>query len=178
MKFTKENVEKVIDDYFRQAGFEPCGDLIAEIRNLDDTPEKVGVPKCFDEWFKEIYERGPIKNARKQFALWKICQFGFGSYLQNVNGEDIKDCELSTWVGNNRMIAIDAVLNGYEVEKQLYAVRGLTDYFRLDNKVILFDDKQKALDIANKIGECCEIEVLDRSSDLNFILISEIRNGL
>lgn len=45
MKFTKENVEKVIDEYFWQANFESCGDLIAEIHNLDDTPEKVVVPK-------------------------------------------------------------------------------------------------------------------------------------
>ena len=43
MKFTKENVEKVIDEYFWQADLEPCGDLIAEIHNLDDTPEKIVV---------------------------------------------------------------------------------------------------------------------------------------
>ncbi|MET2127301.1 hypothetical protein ABXM42_14545, partial [Enterococcus faecalis] len=66
---------------------------------------------------------------------------------------------------------------GYEVEKEpLYAVKGLTDYFRYDNKVILFNDKQEALEIANKIGECCEIEEFDYINDLNFILISDLRN--
>ena len=38
MKFTKENVVKVINDYLLQADFDPCEDLIDEIRNLDDTP--------------------------------------------------------------------------------------------------------------------------------------------
>ncbi|MGH2202171.1 DUF1642 domain-containing protein, partial [Enterococcus faecalis] len=53
---------------------------------------------------------------------------------------------------------------------------GLTDYFRYDNKVILFNDKQEALEIPNKIGECCEIEEFDYIHDLNFILISDLRN--
>lgn len=52
MKFTKENVVKVVDDYFCQADFEPCTDLIAEINNLDDTTEKVEVPKFVADWIK------------------------------------------------------------------------------------------------------------------------------
>ncbi|EGO8966593.1 DUF1642 domain-containing protein [Enterococcus faecalis] len=68
-------------------------------------------------------------------------------------------------------------LFGYEVEKEpLYAVKGLTDYFRYDNKVILFNDKQEVLEIANKIGECCGIEEFNYINDLNFILISDLRN--
>ena len=57
MRFTKENVVKVVDDYFRQADFESCTDLIVEIYNLDDTTEKVVVPKFVAEsieWNKEI----------------------------------------------------------------------------------------------------------------------------
>ena len=38
MKFTKENVVKVINDYFLEADFDTCEDLIDEIRNLDDKP--------------------------------------------------------------------------------------------------------------------------------------------
>lgn len=67
-----------------------------------------------------------------------------------------------------------AVINGYEVEKEpLYAIKGLTDYFRYENKVILFNDKQEALDIANKIGEYCDIEEFDYANNSNFILSSE-----
>ncbi|MDV2513016.1 DUF1642 domain-containing protein [Enterococcus faecalis] len=74
----------------------------------------------------------------------------------------------------NKVKLLNAIDNGYEVEKeQLYAVKGLTDYFRYENKVILFNDKQEALDIANKIGECCEIEEFDYANNSNFILSRE-----
>lgn len=74
----------------------------------------------------------------------------------------------------NKVKLLNAIDNGYEVEKEpLYAVKGLTDYFRYDNKVILFNDKQEALDIANKIGECCEIEEFDYANNSNFILSRE-----
>ena len=53
MKFTKENVVKVVDDYFRQADFESCTDLIAEIYNLDDTTEKVVVPKYIADFYEK-----------------------------------------------------------------------------------------------------------------------------
>ena len=43
MRFTKENVVKVVDDYFWQADFESCTDLIAQIYDLEDTIEKVDV---------------------------------------------------------------------------------------------------------------------------------------
>lgn len=120
MKFTKENVEKVIDDYFFQADFEPCGDLIAEIHNLDDKPKKVVVPKCFDEWYQEIKGYALSDSSAKQFALWKLCQQGF---------EDVRDrkisysSDLAKWIRKNTMIAIDAVLNGYTIEpEQLYYI--------------------------------------------------------
>ena len=58
MKFTKKNVEKVIDEYFLQADLEPCSDLIAEIYNLDGTPEKVVVPKYVADWIEDCKSRG------------------------------------------------------------------------------------------------------------------------
>lgn len=35
---------------------------------------------------------------------------------------------------------------------------------------------KKVLEIANKIGECCGIEEFNYINDLNFILISDLRN--
>lgn len=65
MRFTKENVEKVIDEYFGQADFESCGDLIAEIHNLDDTPEKVVVPKFVADVFSsELHFEYEIQESR------------------------------------------------------------------------------------------------------------------
>lgn len=95
---------------------------------------KVVVPKSFDEWYSEIKNRFVYKESGKKFALWKICQFGFGYWLQDVNGENIdQEAEVSKWVSSNTMIAIDAVLNGYEVEKEpLYEV--LLPYVRWSDK--------------------------------------------
>lgn len=64
MKFTKENVEKVIDEYFQEADFEPCGDLIAGVYNLDDTPEKVVVPKFVAEWIE----------SEKGYNIWRMIE--------------------------------------------------------------------------------------------------------
>ena len=77
MKFTKENVVKVINDYLLQADFDPCNDLIAEIRNLDDTPEKVGVPDFIanylcraktDVGLMRVFE---IANTKNELEKWK-----------------------------------------------------------------------------------------------------------
>ncbi len=57
MKFNKQNVEKVIDEYFGRADFESYGDLIAEIHNLDDTPEKVVVPKYIADFYRVVKRR-------------------------------------------------------------------------------------------------------------------------
>ena len=124
MRFTKENVKKVIDEYFRQADFEPCGDLIAEIHNLDDTRKKAVVPKCFDEWFKEIEARYPIPDSAKRFALWKLSQQGFGHGFEDVRGKEISyETDLGGWLLKNKELAIDAVLNGYTIEpEQLYYI--------------------------------------------------------
>ena len=124
MRFTKENVEKVIDDYFCQADFEPCGDLIAEINNLDDTRKKAVVPKCFDEWYQEIKGDWQKDSNAKTFALWKLCQQGFGHGFERANGKVIHSrSELGTWLDENTFLAIDAVLNDYTVEpEQLYYI--------------------------------------------------------
>ena len=124
MRFTKENVEKVIDEYFRQADFEPCGDLIAEIHNLDDTRKKVPVPKCFDEWYQEIKGYALSDSSAKQFALWKLCRQGFGHGYEDVHDKKIPyETDLGKWLLKNKMLAIDAVLYGYTTEpEQLYYI--------------------------------------------------------
>ncbi len=123
MKFTKKNVGELFSKHDKYICYS-LDDLYEDILNLDDTPEKVGVPKCFDEWYSEIKNRFIYKESGKKYALWKINQFGFGYWLQDVNGENIdKKAEVSKWVSSNTMIAIDAVLNGYTIEpEQLYYI--------------------------------------------------------
>lgn len=92
--------------------------------------EKTIVPKEFDEWYKEIQE---IKggNEAKRFALWKICQFGFGCGFEDVKDRKIIKGSLTNWVMNHKEKAIDAVLNGYQMERPYWLVahgRGLAFY--------------------------------------------------
>ena len=123
MKFTKENVYKAFSQYRKDSNF-PFNDLQDEIIKLDDTPEKVVVPKCFDEWFKEIEAEYPNTDSTKTFALWKLCRQGFGHGYEDVHGKKIPyETDLGEWLFKNKMLAIDAVLNGYTIEpEQLYYI--------------------------------------------------------
>lgn len=123
MKFTKENVYKVFSQYRKDSNF-PFNDLQDEIKELDDTPEKVVVPKCFDEWFKEIEAKYSNADIAKTFALWKLCQQGFGHGFEGVHGKKILyETDLGEWLFKNKMLAIDAVLNGYTIKpEQLYYI--------------------------------------------------------
>ncbi|MDN6268740.1 MAG: DUF1642 domain-containing protein [Tetragenococcus koreensis] len=136
-----------------------------------DEPEKPEVPKEFDEWYKEIQE---IKgNAAKRFALWKICQFGFGCGFEDVKDRKIIKGSLTNWVMNHKEKAVNAVLNGYTVKKEpvwvvkinekLYFCRFIDKYFEensdeptyseSDNPELVkkFTDKAKAEAVATLV---------------------------
>lgn len=123
MKFTKENVEKVIDEYFRQAGLEPCSDLITEIHNLDDTPEKVVVPKFVADYLEERKRDGDGLVT----SLYPY---------QGNSGEAIED-----WFEEeeNNVSFAKAWIDGYTIEpEQLYHVVNKEGRFmlkRYDNGV-------------------------------------------
>ena len=151
MRFTKENVYKALSQYRKDSNF-PFNDLQDEITKLDDTPEKVVVPKCFDEWFKEIEVKYPFADIAKKFALLKLCQRGFGYSFERANDEKISfESELGKWMLKNTFLAIDAVLNGYTIEpdtvtEQRYTVviadRYLVRLFigRTDYRFVEFDE--------------------------------------
>ena len=84
---------------------------------LKFTKENVVVPKCFDDWYKEIENEYQLTDITKTFALWKLCHQGFGYSFERVNGEKIcYKSELGKWLLENKMQAINAVLNGYTIE--------------------------------------------------------------
>ena len=87
------------------------------VRNMHtaDEPLKVKVPEEFDEWYQQIKQRWG--KSATDFALWKICQFGFGNGFEDVNN-DRTSSTLSDWVCWNKEVAINAVWNGYEVEEE------------------------------------------------------------
>ena len=115
MKFTKENVEAVIDEYFRQADFEPCSDLIAEIHNLDNTPKKVVVPKFVAEWIEWNKETG----ADLQTTL--KC---YRHYCDNINFRpEAYSKKAVQWYVDNPYKFIQAYEDGYTIEpEQLYYI--------------------------------------------------------
>lgn len=115
MKFTKENVEKAIDDYFQEADFEPCGDLIAEIHNLDGTPEKVVVPKFVAEWIKWNKESG---------VSLQIMLKCYEHFCVNRNPNCQTDGEKAVqWYVDNPYKFIQAYEKGYTIEpEQLYYI--------------------------------------------------------
>lgn len=117
MRFTKKNVLNLTDKWVENkiVSFQ---ELQNQIKELDDTPEKVVVPKCFDEWFKEIVVEYPITDSSKRFALWKLSQQGLGYGFERANGEKIPyDTDLGKWLFKNRELAINAILNGYTIER-------------------------------------------------------------
>lgn len=137
MRFTKENVEKVVDEYFWQAGFESCGDLIAGVYNLDDTPEKVAVPKFVADWIELCKEKANLIDCLQ------------GSYHHYNGSETIKEDEDWLFEGNNQDVVARAWLDGYEVEKEpLYHVK----FPNITNggfSVFLFKDLDGKIEIAD-----------------------------
>lgn len=144
--------------YFRGAKY-VVERAISLAKQLDE-PKKAVLPKTADDFIKEGEKLGSDKMDIIDSAIFF--------------SKEVPRDEFSLWLKSNRNLFVDALANGYEVEKEpLYAIKGLTDYFRYENKVILFNDKQEALDIANKIGEYCSIEEFDYANNSNFILSKE-----
>ena len=110
MKFTKENVEKAIDDYFWEADFESCGSLLTAVYNLDDTPKKVGVPNDVAEWIEWNKRMGTrLKNMLK-------C---YGDFYDGYS----EGSKAVQWYVDNPYKFIRAYEDGYTIEpEQLYYI--------------------------------------------------------
>lgn len=76
---------------------------------LIESPQKPTVPKCFDDW---CTDRNCLPEEHK------ILELGSDYWDGDLNNE------LNEWVRKNKRTAIDAILNGYEVEEEpLYYVK-------------------------------------------------------
>lgn len=112
VKFTKENVKKIIEDYFDiYPGETP--QLFSDIDALVEEA-KPTVPECFDEWYKEFESTYLTDNDAKKFAIEKIYQ----QPLERALGQMMPYySDLAIWIRANKLLATKAVLNGYRVEK-------------------------------------------------------------
>ena len=108
MKFTKDNVYKLFSQYRKCADYS-LNDLHDEILKLDDTPEKVAVPKYIAEWIQSYLNEGgtPID------VLGSLMSF-HASFV---------DESVIRWFKKNSETMLKALTNGYTVEKeQLYYI--------------------------------------------------------
>lgn len=113
MRFTKENVYKVFSQYRKDSNYS-LNDLQDEILKLDDTPEKVVVPKTVALFYENV-KHYKLEEAFNQF-------------------EKTSDREVSNWYFNRKGRYDNNIVNaqetiakmhlyGYEIEKeQLYEV--------------------------------------------------------
>ena len=108
MKFTKENVSKLFNEHDKYICFS-INDLRDEILKLDDTPEKVAVPKYIAEWIQSYLNEGgtPID------VLGSLMSF-HASFV---------DESVIRWFKKNSETMLKALTNGYTIEKeQLYYI--------------------------------------------------------
>ena len=108
MKFTKENVGKLFNEHDKYICFS-INDLRDEILKLDDTPEKVVVPKYIAEWIQSYLNEGgtPID------VLGSLMSF-HASFV---------DESVIQWFKKNSETMLKALTNGYTIEpEQLYYI--------------------------------------------------------
>ena len=108
MKFTKENVYKLAERYSVDQGY-LIGDLKSDISKLDDTPEKVVVPKYIAEWIQSYLNEGgtPID------VLGSLMSF-HASFV---------DESVMRWFKKNSETMLKALINGYTIEpEKLYYI--------------------------------------------------------
>lgn len=102
-------------------------EIIEDLKQLDE-PQKPVVPKFFDDWAKRV-----IAERDKFYAISLITRAGWGygvDYELNYDRVPSGTKELLNWIVENegddypnKKKAVEALLHGYEVEKEpLYSV--------------------------------------------------------
>ncbi|EMC0738338.1 DUF1642 domain-containing protein [Enterococcus faecalis] len=171
LKEEKRKIEWKEDKYelhnAASGGKERAYSLAIDLAKELDEPKKVVVPPMIAKFIRESDD-----------PIYEICTWAdyYGS-----DGRTCEDSELSAvinWYGKNSNEFYQAVINGYEVkEEQLYwAVRGVTDYFRCDEKIIVFKKEEEALEVANLIGINTEVKKMNSIDCSECISIEELRN--
>ena len=114
MKFTKDNVYKLFSQYRKCADYS-LNDLQDEILKLDDTPEKVVVPKFVADWIEWNKEIG---------VSLQIMLKCYQNYYYNMNRKCQTDEEKAVqWFVDNPYKFIRAYEEGYTIEpEQLYYI--------------------------------------------------------
>lgn len=134
----------------KYAGLEHALELIQQL----DEPQKPVMPKFFDDWAKRV-----IAERDKFYAISLIARAGWGYGVDYELGKSENPSttrELLDWLVEdslylNKEKAINALLYGYEVEKEpLYYVKLPVVYFNhLDLETYLMKDDRGNITIAD-----------------------------
>ena len=108
MKFTKENVEKVMDQHLKETEDSVFADIVSDIYDMDDTPEKVVVPKFVAEWIEW--------NKESEVSLQVVLNC-YEHFCGNRNPNCQTDGEKAVqWYVDNPYKFIKAYEDGYTIE--------------------------------------------------------------
>lgn len=115
-RFLKSNVLRLLDEWSTQS-LSNVQPLKKTVSLLEEAP-KVQVPAMFDQWYRSLKKAYLVVETTKLRAIHQISQTNYGSGMTSVRGEEISPySKLHIWVRQNTMLAITAVVNGYEVIK-------------------------------------------------------------
>lgn len=116
---------------------------------------KVKVPAAFDKWYKQVKHFSDIDNFKDR-AMYLIASQGFGYCVADENNIlgidfDLTEKEVNAmryYTDSHKEDAMRAILDGYEVEEQLYVVR-LPD-LDPENNYINYDLDEDCFDVGCK----------------------------
>lgn len=150
-----ESIKAIGNDAIAACYNESMNAGITLMKKIDE-PQKHVMPKFFDKWAKQVLEK-----RDKFYAISLIARAGWGygvDFELSENGLSSENKELLYWLvdkcsGNypNKKKAIEALLYGYEVEKEpLYYVKLPVVYFNhWDLKTYLMKDDRGNITIAD-----------------------------
>lgn len=124
----KQELKKEISTHARRQNY--LGEYNIEISVLDSILEQVEeverpvMPKWFDDWYKGITKGFPTKSSKEE-AIFLISRCGYGYSLNKSypDGSKVEEISSTAFIVSNKLKAIEAVVNGYEVKEQLYIVK-------------------------------------------------------
>ncbi|WP_142426831.1 DUF1642 domain-containing protein [Enterococcus durans] len=150
-----ESIKAIGNDAIAACYNESMNAGITLMKKLDE-PKKPVMPKFFDDWAKQVLEK-----RDKFYAISLITRAGWGygvDFELNYDRSPSGTKELLNWIVENegddypnKKKAVEALLHGYEVEKEpLYYVKLPVVYFNhLDLETYLMKDDRGNITIAD-----------------------------
>lgn len=135
----KELIEKIanLDRVYGEKYYVALEDVLDLVKQLDE-PKKVKVSEEEAE-FLETFDFSCEIDVTT--ALYHVSRTGWGYYLRDNNGEELKDLSEGFRELENRKRLIKAILDGYEVEKEKWYtvkfknIQKGTEYLKYDRVV-------------------------------------------